>query len=240
MNEEIKEQPQEKIIPPPPAAALTAIAIDTKTGELVARDSFELMRQIKVLMKGNAFPKTMDTPEKCIAAWNLACTFKGVSAQRALSNMMYVNDALSLWGELPKALAEATGEIEDFEIFVVDDEYNTISPENKNLDKDPFAAICKVKRKGRTKNSYYFTTAEAERAGLLRKKGPWQDYAKIMLKRRAQSEALKFEFSDALMGANIAEYTHNVYPEMKDVSPEIKPSQDTAKELNGLFPEQVN
>lgn len=214
-----------------------AISLSERTGEIVAKDSSELMRQIGILMKGNAFPVSMDTPAKCIAAWNLACSFKGVSPQRAISNMMYIGNVLSIWGELPKALAEATGEIEDYELYLVDEDYNVIIPENKNLKSDPFAAICKIKRRGRTKNTYFFTTSEAEKAGLLRKRGPWQDYAKIMLKRRAQGEGLKFEFSDALMGANIAEYQFNHFPEIKDVSPQIREGRNVANELNDLFPE---
>jgi hypothetical protein len=216
-----------------------ALTINSSTGEIEVKDSTELMRKIKILMQGQAFPKSFDTPAKIIAAWDLACSFKVVSPQRAISNMMYVSGNLGIWGELPKSLCEATKEIEDCELYIVDSDYNQIIPENKNLDKDPFAAICKLKRKGRTKNTYFFTTIEAEKAGLLRKRGPWQEYAKIMLKRRAQGEALKFEFADALMGANIVEYSLGVFPEAKDVTPEFCPIKaNTAGELNQLFQDE--
>lgn len=213
-----------------------AIALDTNHQMMVAKDSSELFRQIKVLMEGQAFPKTMDTPAKCIAAWNLAASFKSVSPQRAMSRMMYINGQLSIWGELPKALVEATGELEDFELFVVDAGYKKICCDNANLKADPYAAICRIKRKGRTKNEYYFTTDEAEKAGLLKKTGPWQQYAKIMLCWRAQGQAFKFEFGDALMGAEIAEYTFNTFPanpDLKDVTPE--PSVDKATLFNQKF-----
>lgn len=191
------DAPKEKLNQP--------LAINSRTGELLARDASELVRQIKILMAGRAFPKSMDTMPKIIAAWNLAASFKGVSPQRAISRMMYVNDRLELWGELPKALAEGTAELEDFELFVCDKEYNRICFENKNLHQDPYAAVCRIKRKGRSRNEYFFTADEAEKAGLLKKKGTWQDYAKVMLCWRAQGIGLKFEFGDASMGASISE-----------------------------------
>lgn len=208
------------------------ISIDPVSQLLVAKDNAELMRMITIFMKGQSFPKSMDTPAKCITAWNLAASFKNVSPQRAMSRMMYVNDQLGIWGELPKALAEETKELEDFEIFVVDREYNKIISDNKNLHVDPYAAICRIKRKGRNKNEYFFTIDEAEKAGLINKRGPWQQYAKIMLSWRAQGQALKFEFADALMGADIIEYRFNEFPELKDVTPS---REEKVKDLNDKF-----
>jgi hypothetical protein len=229
-NQETVVEEVPKTTQPPP----NAMTLSHATGEIVAKDTSELMRQIKMMMKGLSFSKSFDTPEKCISAWNLACSFKVVSPQRAIANMLCVHGVISIWGELPKALAEATGELEDFELFLIGKDYKQINFENQNLNDEPFAAICKIKRKGRTKNSYHFTVDDADRAGLLDKKGDvWKNYRGIMLKRRAQSEALKFEFSDALMGTNIAEYTFNHFPEAKDVSPES--TGDTAKVLNNLF-----
>lgn len=203
---------------PAAAVAVKAIALDPKSQMMVAKDTSELHRQIKILMEGQAFPKTMDTPAKCIAAWNLAASFKNVAPQRAIARMMYINGTLSIWGELPKALAEGTGELEDMELFVVDKNFKIINVENKNLSADPYAAVCRMKRKGRTKNEYYFTTDEAETAGLLKKSGPWQQYAKTMLCWRAAGMAYKFEFGDALMGAEIAEYAYNQFPSERDVT----------------------
>lgn len=237
MSDEQTDIQEVKEVKPQTVQAMTI----SQTGEIVAKDTTELMRQIKMLMKGQAFPKSLDTPEKAISAWNLACSFKSVSPQRAVANMMCVHGVISLWGELPRALAESTGEIEDFEIFTVDETQTKMSLENMNLNKEPWAAVCAIKRKGRSKNFYHFTIEDAKKAGLD-KKDVWKNYRGIMLKRRAQSEALRFEFADALHGANIAEYDQNYFPEIKDVSPEV--TGDTAKVLNNLFteaePNQVN
>lgn len=209
------------------------IMLDPKTQMMVAKDTGELHRQIMILMQGQAFPKTIDTPAKALAAWNLAASFKNVAPQRAVARMMYINGSLSIWGELPKALAEGTGELEDMELFLIDKDYKKICVENKNMTADPYAGVCRMKRKHRTKNEYYFTTDEAEKAGLLKKSGPWQQYAKIMLLWRASGQAYKFEFGDALMGAEIAEYAYNVFPETKDVTPIT--TSDKANILNNTF-----
>lgn len=211
------------------AATVSPIQIDPTTKTMVAKDNVELMRVISIYMKGNSFPKSIDTPAKCITAWNLAVSLCPEAPQRAISRMMYINDVLGIWGELPKSLAERTKELTNFELFVVDKEYNKICLENKNLHVDPYAAICRIKRGKRTMNEYYFTVDEAEKAGLLNKRGPWQQYAKAMLCWRAQGQGLKFEFADALMGAEIIEYRFNENPEFKDVTPKT----DTAAILNG-------
>jgi len=205
--------------------------------QIVVRDTSELMRMIQQFMQGQAFPKSFDTPQKCIAAWNLAASFKNYSPQRAIARMMFINGTIAIWGELPYALAEATGEVSDYQLYVVDKDYNEIKVENKNLHVDPYAAICKIKRGTKTANEFYFTVDEAEHAGLLKKSGPWQQYAKTMMMWRASHQALKFVFGDALMGAELAEsaYTKEFAREngFKDVTPIDEPSK--ADILNSKF-----
>ena len=198
--------------------APTTIAIDSKSQMLIARDNFELMRMIRIFMKGVAFPKSLDTEEKIIAAWQVAASLK-IPPMIAMQNMAVINGSVAIWGQLPKALAEATGELEKFRLFYIDKEHNEISLANKNLNVDPWAAVVQMARKGRATNEYFFSTDDAQKAGLLNKSGPWKDYRKVMLARRAMGQAIKFEFPDALMGISIAEYDHHEAPDLKDVTP---------------------
>lgn len=237
MSTEEVVQPTEEVKPKKQNAIdVKPISLDSNS-QIVARDSSELMRVIQLFMQGQAFPKTFDTPQKCISAWNLAASFKNYSPQRAIARMMYINGTIAIWGELPFALAKATGEMTDYELFVVDKEYVKICVENKNYHAEPYAAVCKIKRGAMTANEFYFTTAEAESAGLLKKTGPWQTYAKTMLMWRASHQALKFIFGDALMGAELAEsaYTKEFAREngFKDVTPVDEPSK--ADILNAKF-----
>lgn len=197
---------------------LSSIAIDPKTQALVAKDNSELMRMITIMMQGQAFPKTLDTPQKAIAAWQVAASL-GLPPAVAIQNMAVIHGSVCIWGQLPKALAEATGELEDFKMIMINDKHEVISLENKNLDQEVWGAVCQIKRRGRSMNEYSFTMGDAAKARLDKKTGPWSDYRKIMLSRRVMGQAIKFEFPDALMGCQLAEYDLNVAPDLKDVTP---------------------
>jgi hypothetical protein len=240
MSDDQAEPSIEEKKPEPIHKTQSPLALNSETGVMIAKDSAELWRQVKILFDGNAFPKTFKTIPQCIAGWNLASSFgPTISPQRAVSRMMMINDTISIWGELPRALAEATKEVKDFEIFLVDSKQDRICFENKNLQADPYAAICNVQRKGRTKNQYSFTTDDAEKAGLLKKTGPWQQYAKIMMLWKVQGMAWKFDFGDALMGCEIAEYTFNRFNgEEKDVS-NVTNTPGVADELNKYIENQT-
>lgn len=219
-----EEKEQAKVIP---------IVVDQKTQLMVARDNTELYRMIQTMMKGMAFPKTLDTPEKVVAAWQIAASLRLPPAV-AIQNIAIIHGSACLWGQLPKALAEATGELEDFQLLLIDKDHNVISLENKNLDKEVWGAVCRIKRTKRSTNEYTFTLDDAKKAGLHNKTGPWKDYTKIMLSRRAISHAIKFDFPDALMGVPVSEYDFNEAPDLKDVTPSKSQEEDIAQKIKDL------
>lgn len=197
---------------------------------LVAKDNSELLRMIQVMMKGQAFPKSLDTEAKVIAAWQVAASLK-IPPAVAIQNLAIVNGSICMWGQLPKALAEATGELEEFKLVVIDEKQDPICLENKNLNAQVWGAVCVIKRKGRDRNEYAFTVEDMKRANLDKKQGPWRDYTKIMLMRRAMGTAIKFEFPDAVMGVPIAEYDFHQAPDIKEVGP----TQSKAEMLKKAF-----
>lgn len=194
------------------------LVLHEKNQQIVARDQAELYRLINVFMQGNAFPKTLDTPAKAVAAWQVAASL-GLPPMVCMANLAIINGSIAMWGQLPKALAERTGEMEDFQIFLIDKAQKRISQEAGNLGEEPWGAVCRVKRKGRALNEYVFTENDAKRAGLLNKSGPWKEYRPVMYQRRATAFAMKMEFPDALMGVPVAEYDLDAAPDLKDVSP---------------------
>lgn len=203
------------------------LSVNPRTGVIVARDNSELVRLIKTFMAGAALPKSLDTEPKVIAAWQIASSLN-VPAPVAIQNMAFINGTIQIWGQLPKALAEATGQLQDFHLFLVDESFEEICTKKKNLKATPWAAVCQIKRKDRSVNEYVFSMDDAKKAGLTSKQGPWQQYTAIMLRRRATAMAIKFEFPDALMGVGVAEYDSDQAPDLKDVTP----SFDVANELN--------
>lgn len=214
------------------------LAVDKKSQMMIARDNGELVRMIKIFMAGVALPKTLDTEAKVITAWQAAASLK-VPPIIAIQNMAIIHGSLSIWGQLPKALAEATGDMEDFQLIFIDKDHNELSLKNKNLNAEVWAAVCRIKRKGRSYNEYWFSVDDAKKAGLFNKAGPWKDYTKIMLGRRAVGHGIKIEFPDALMGLNIAEYDFSEAPDLKDVSPsrgapqELQSARETIARARG-------
>lgn len=211
-----------------PALATSPIPMNEKTQLMVARDNSDLMRIIKIMMAGAAFPKTLDTDAKIIAAWQVAASLN-LPPAIAIQNLAVIHGSVSMWGQLPKALAERTGELEDFKLMLIDKDHNVISLANKNLESEVWGAVCQIKRKGRSINEYTFSEKDAKKAGLKGKAGPWTSYEKIMYQRRAVAHALKFEFPDALMGVPVAEYDYNDAPDLRDVGPSN--SDDSAQSL---------
>lgn len=219
----VAKRPEEK-----KAATILPIAIDQETKQLAPRDNAELSRIVTMLKAGLAFPKDFDTNEKCFSAYNLAMQLCPRAPQRILSRMMIINNVIGIWGEAPKFLAEQTGELEDFQLFVYDKDHKEIKFENKNSNEEVYGACCRIKRKDRTINEYLFTMDDAKRAGLLGKI-PWKGYPQAMLRWKASGMGFKFEFPDALMGAEIAEYTYDVLPE-KDITPKVEESFESRLE----------
>lgn len=210
----------------------TELPIETKPKELIqltARRSLapknqsELVRVIEKLHQGKGFPERFDTPEKRLAAYSLANSLMGDRWQMALNNIAVIKGQMTIYGELPSALAEQTKEVAEKRVFLVDKEYNEICLKNKNFEAEPYAAVCIIQRKGRAKKEFFYTVDDAKRAGQLpaAESSPWNKYRKVMLLRKANALGIKFEFPDALIGSPIAEYDHDIAPDLPGTSRDV-------------------
>jgi hypothetical protein len=65
--------------------------------------------------------------------------------------------------------------------------------------------VCRVQRQGYEPAETAFSVADAKRANLWGKAGPWSQYPARMLKHRARSFALRDQFGDALRGLRTVE-----------------------------------
>lgn len=202
--------------------------IDVQHGALVPKNSSELHRTLASIAAGQGFPERFDTPEKRIAAYNLAHSLMGSKWQLALNHMANIKGQLTIYGELPGALAEATGEVVEKKVFALDKDAKVICMENGNLSAPAWAGVCRIKRKGRELKEFSYTMDEAiaagqypakRRDGSIIQESPWMRHTKVMLMRKAQALAIKFEFPDAILGSTIAEYVFDEAPDLKDVTP---------------------
>lgn len=210
-----------------------------EAGYLQAKNIEGRYRIAKALYDSKMVPKSYENPHMVFAGLEFAIEL-GLRPFQGLRNIAMINGSPSIYGELPLALARKTGELESIEEFLIDAEYNRICLANKNLNAKHWGAICQIKRKNQPMVEAFFTMDDAKTAGLLGRSRttPWETYPKIMLARRARSQALKTAFADALAGIGIAEHDHNFLPdgvEAREVTQFGEVKNNVASELNGLF-----
>lgn len=134
----------------------------------------------------------------------------GLAPTTALSSIAIVNGRPSLWGDGAMALVRRSGKVEYIKEWATGTPYQ-----------DDWTAHCEGMRKGESAPlSRSFSWAEAKRARLTGKPGPWQDYPARMLAARARAWVLRDLFADALSGLSIGE-------EAQDIPPAPPPVTDT-------------
>lgn len=119
----------------------------------------------------------------------------GLTAVASLQSIAVINGSPSIWGDGALAVVQASGLLENFkETPLLDAKGNVTGYQ------------CAMKRKGiPTPTLQQFTEADARRAGLLDKSGPWQQYRSRMYQMRARAWAMRDCFADVLRGLSIAE-----------------------------------
>lgn len=161
-------------------------------------------------VKSGILPASYTTPEKVFTGMHFAKEL-GLKPLTALRQIAVINGTPSLWGDLPLGIVRASGELEYFDEYLVNEKSEKISLENKNISDPIFAAVCEIQRKKDKRKTFIFTMMDKDSAGLGNSP-TWKKYPKLMLKYRARSIALKDVFSDYLNGVAIAEHDFNTIP----------------------------
>lgn len=141
----------------------------------------------------------------------------GIPWMQAVQGSAIINGRHGFYGDLFLAIIVSSAVFEDHdEYFLVGSERREVlTPEDLKL--DTTAAVCEFKRKGRLRPTVRsFSIAQAKRANLLGKEGPWQHYPDRQLRMRARSLAGRDAFPDVLKGMRPVE-------ELRDTPPETPP-----------------
>jgi len=170
---------------PAKGLALATMADAMKFGEMVANSDFA--------------PKDFrGKPASCVLAIQAGAEI-GLSPMQALQSIAVVNGRPSIFGDAALAVVKASPVCE----------YVT---EAVDGDGEQMVATCTAKRRGYpTPTVVKFTVADAKKAGLWGKSGPWTQYPKRMLQMRARGFALRDAFPDCLRGIITAEEAQD-YP----------------------------
>lgn len=165
----------------------------SKPSAIVPTDFEGAYRIANVVVHAGMAPKSLDSVEKCMVAI-LHGLEVGLTPMNALQSIAVINGRPTIWGDGAIGLIRASGLLEYMREFY----------ENED-DPEKMKAVCIVKRKGEPKEVRGdFSMADAKKAKLLAKDGPWQTYPKRMLKMRARWP-LRDTFADVLKGLALKE-----------------------------------
>ncbi len=131
----------------------------------------------------------------------------GLQPMQAMQNIAVINGRPSLWGDAVLAIVIASPVCEDVQ------EFYEGTPGN-----DDYTAVCISKRKGKSDKIGKFSIADAKKASLWDKAGPWKNYPNRMLQMRARGFSVRDQFPDVLKGMPITEELMDYEPE-KIVNP---------------------
>jgi hypothetical protein len=151
---------------------------------------------------------------------------------QALQNIAVINGRPSIWGDAALALVRGSA--------VCDDVIETIDGSG-----DQRTATCVAKRVGKEPVPRTFSVADAKKANLWGKAGPWQQYPDRMLQQRARGFALRDAFPDVLRGVITAEEAQDIPRDPVNVTPPrstpqaIPHNPETGEVAEGLTGPQI-
>lgn len=187
------------------AAQEPSVALSNRGIQLT---SFEdMMRFATTICNSGLAPRDLKTPDAILVAIQHGMEL-GLSPMQALQSIAVINGRPSIWGDAALAIVKAHPECVDvIETF-----------ERGNGD-ESMMAKCEILRAGKQPVVRTFSVAQAKKAGLWGKTGPWSQYPQRMLQMRARSWAMRDAFPDALKGVGISE-------EVRDVTPAPAPARE--------------
>lgn len=185
----------------------------SKLPTLAPQTMAEAMDFSKMLSQSEMVPKSYQRkPQDILVAvqWGYEL---GLQPLQALQNIAIINGKPSVYGDAALAL-------------VKNDPRCAGVNEKIEGEGDARTAYCKVKRRYGEEieeTVAQFSVADAKRARLWGKQGPWSQYPDRMLQMRARGFAIRDAFPDALKGVITAEEAQDYPSEPRDVTPKANP-----------------
>lgn len=142
-------------------------------------------------------------PANCLIAMQMGAEV-GLAPMQSLQNIAVINGRPSLWGDAALGVVQVHPEYEWHK-------------ERIDGSGEARVAIFEIKRKGQEAYATKFSVADAKKASLWGKAGPWQSYPDRMLQMRARGFGLRDKFADALRGLSIAEEAMDISPDTSEV-----------------------
>ena len=190
--------------------------LSTQRASGLALQSFDdAFRFSKMVASSEFAPKDFrGKPESCMLAIQHGSEV-GLSPMQSLQSIAVINGRPTIWGDAALALVQSSPVCE----------YVREYTEGEG---DGLVAVCEAKRKGYPAPTVVrFSVADAKKAGLWGKSGPWSQYSSRMLTLRARGFALRNAFADALRGLITAEEAQDYQHEPARQPVVVRPKFDT-------------
>jgi hypothetical protein len=178
----------------------------------------DMMQFANMLAKSTMIPREYQNQPANIAlaiGWGRPL---GLSAIQALNAIAVINGKPAMYGDALLALVRGSPLCEDI-IEVIKGEG------------DLATAVCEARRRGAEPVVRAFSVADARKAGLWDKSGPWKQYPMRMLQMRARGFAIRDAWPDLLRGVISAEEARDIPREPKDITP---PSGEVVDDLDAF------
>jgi hypothetical protein len=205
----------------------TALSTQTQPRGLALQTMGEAMAFAQMVAKSDFAPKDFKgKAESCLLAIQHGSEV-GLSPMQSLQSIAVINGRPAVWGDAALAVVSASPVCE----FVTEG----IEGEGEQM-----VATCIAKRRGYpAPTAVRFSVADAKKAGLWGKTGPWTQYPKRMLQLRARGFALRDAFPDVLKGLVTAEeaqdYQHAEPVMIRSQGETSRPLTNTVKDSgNGI------
>ena len=198
----------------------TELSTNTTPARGLALATFDdAFRFATMVAKSDFAPKDFrGKPESCLLAIQHGSEI-GLSPMQSLQNIACINGRPAIWGDAALAVAMASPVCEYVR-------------ERVEGEGDAMTAYCEAKRRGYERPTLStFSVADAKKAGLWGKSGPWTQYSRRMLQLRARGFALRDAFPDVLKGLVTAEEAQDYPPPTPAAEPVVvRPKFETQPE----------
>jgi hypothetical protein len=165
----------------------------------------------KKAARSGMVPPTYNGKDDAIVIAVMMGSELGLAPLQALQNIAVVNGRPSLWGDAMPGLCRASGVSRSIR-------------EWHEGEGDSLTFYCEAIRKDDPNPiTSSFSVADAKKAGLWSKAGPWTQYPHRMLQMRARGFCLRDAFPDVLKGLISAEEASDIPFEATGLTPQVAP-----------------
>ena len=168
----------------------------------------DMFRFAKYVVASGLAPKGMEKPESVLLALEMGAEV-GLAPMQSIQNIAVINGRTTIWGDAVPGLVHGSGKQEWYS--------------QKKIGQpgtDNYGYEVASKRKGNPEPIVTtFTVADAKKASLWTKAGPWTFYPDRMLLNRARAFNARDNFPDVLKGMYTAEEIQDIDFEVLDSKP---------------------